>query len=126
MLGTSSASLSIPLDYKHWAHCAKPESSPGTAKRKRNDGMDYDLEAIAINSGKRKKAKTSKVHRSNGEKNLDLVHGLNLTIAKLDSRLLADYVAKRTKWFSPKLSLVEFEEMYISGIFDHVPPASGS
>ena len=118
MLGTSRASLNFSPDYKQWA---KPESPPRTAKRKRNDGMDYDLEAVAISSGKRKKAKTSKVHWSNEGKNLDLVQGLNLTIAKLDSRLLADYVAKRTKWFSPNLSLVELEEMYISGIFDDIP-----
>ena len=118
MLGKSRDSLSVPPDNKQWADCAKPESSPRTAKRKQNNGMDYDLEAVAINSGKRKKAKTSKVHRSNEDENLNLVQGLNLTIAKLDSRLLADYVAKRTKCFSPNLSLVELEEMYISGIFD--------
>ena len=119
MLGNSRASLSISPDYKQWVDCAKPESSPRTAKRKRNDDMDYDLEAVAISSGKRKKPRKSKVHRPNQEQDLDLVQGLNLTIAKLDSRLLADYVAKRTKWFSPNLSLVELEEMYISGIFDN-------
>ena len=119
MLETSTASMSILPDYKQSADRAKPESSPRTAKRKRNDGIDYDLEAVAISSRTRKKAKMSKIHRSNEEKDLDLVQGLNLTIAKLDSRLLADYVAKRTKWFFPDLSLVELEEMYISGIFDN-------
>lgn len=119
MLETSRASLSILPNYQHWTDCTKPESSPRTAKRKRNDGIDYDLEAVAISSRMRKRAKISKVHRSNEGKDLDLVQGLNLNIAKLDSRLLADYVAKRTKWFSPNLSLVELEEMYISGIFDN-------
>ena len=118
MLGTSRASLSISPDYKQYANCAKPVSSPRIAKRKRNDGLDYDLEAVAIGSGKRKKAKIFKVHRSNEERDLDLVQGLNLTIAKLDNRLLADYVAKKTKWFSPNLSLLELEDMCISGIFD--------
>ena len=119
MLETSRASLSILPDYKQWADGAKPGSSPRTAKRKRNDGIDYDLDAVAISPRTRKKAKISRIHRLNEEKDLDLVQVLNLTIAKLDSRLLADYVAKRTKWFFPNLSFVELEEMYISGIFDN-------
>ena len=119
MMETPRGCLSILPEYKQWADCAKPGSSPRTVKRKRNDGIVSDLEAVAISSGKRKKAKISKVHKSNEGKDLDLVHGLNLTIAKLDSRLLADYIAKRTKWFSPNLSLKELEEMYISGIFDN-------
>ena len=113
-------------DFGQWADCVKTESSPHTAKRKRNDGIDYDLEPVAINSGKRKEAKLSRVNRSNEEKDLDLDQGLNLTIAKLDSRLLADYVANRTKWAFPNLSSVELEEMYISGISQQCPSASSS
>ena len=116
MSETSRASLSILPDYKQWADCVKTESSPHTAKRKRVNGIDYDLEAAAITSEKRKKVTLSRVHRLNEEKDLDLDRGLNLTIAKLDSRLLAGYVANRTKWAFPDLSLVELKEMYIPGI----------
>ena len=91
------------------------------AKRKRTDGKGYDPEAVVVNSGKRRKSKTSKVNRSSEENNLELDQGLNMTIAKLDSRLLADYVANRTKRFLPYLSIVELEEMYISGKFDESP-----
>ena len=49
------------------------------------------------------------------DERLDLEHGLNLAIGKLDSRLQADYVAQRTKRFSSELSLVELEDRHIPG-----------
>ena len=62
-------------------------------------------------------SKNSKMFQSLEERDLDLGQGLNLTIAKLDNRLLADYIAKRIKYFSPDLSLSEFEDRCISGIY---------
>ena len=86
-----------------------------TAKRKCNSDGDYDLEAAVENSGKRKRSRKSKEPNSNEDHNLDLDKGLNVVIAKLDNRLLADYVAKRTKRFFPDLSLFELEDKYVSG-----------
>ena len=60
--------------------------------------------------------KKSKNSNSDEDYNLDMDRGLNLAITKLDNRLLADYVAKRTKRFCPDLSLVELEDRYISGV----------
>ena len=86
-----------------------------TAKRKCNDDEGYELEAAVENSGKRKRSRKSKESDSNEDHDLDLDKGLNLAIAKLDNRLLADYVAKRTKHFSPDLSLFDLEDQHISG-----------
>ena len=63
--------------------------------------------------------KKTKSSNSDEDYNLDLDRGLNLAIAKLDNRLLADYVSKRTKRFFPDSSLVELEDRYISGILGH-------
>ncbi|KAL8772037.1 MAG: hypothetical protein Q9209_002703 [Squamulea sp. 1 TL-2023] len=45
---------------------------------------------------------------------------INPAIGRMDNRLLADYVAQRTKQFSDHLSLVELEDMYVpeSAILD--------
>ncbi len=110
MLEALSTSLSTSPENKQ---------SPRNVKRKRNDGEDQDLEAVVLDSAKQKKSKKpkkSKNSRSDEDYNLDMDLGLNLAIAKLDNRLLADYVAKRTKRFFPDLSLVELEDRYISGI----------
>ena len=87
----------------------------GTKKRKCSDGEISDHEAVLENTPKRKGTKKSKKSKSDEDCNLDLGRGLNVAIAKLDNRLLADYIAKRTKRFFPDLSLVELEDRYISG-----------
>lgn len=99
----------------------RPKSAPLVAKRKRSDGEDYDLEAVVVKPENRKKSKKSKESKSDDDYNLDLDRGLNLAIAKLDNRLLADYVAKQTKRFSPDLSLVDLEDRHISGIVSDNP-----
>lgn len=88
---------------------------PQNAKRKRNDAEDYNLETVLTNTAKRKRSKNSKRRNSDDNYSLDVDRGLNLAIAKLDKRLSADYIAKRTKRFSPDLSLVELEDRYIPG-----------
>ena len=93
------------------------QSPPPTTKRKRsNTGGDV---AVAVKPAKRKKAnKANKANkaRPDEDQNLDLGLGLNLAIGKLDSRLLADYVAQRTKRFATDLSHVELEDEHIPGI----------
>lgn len=87
-----------------------PPAQPQPAKRKRPDGdNDYNDPLKPI---KRKKAKRAKYEHDEG---LDPGLGLNLAIGKLDSRLLADYVAQRTKRFAPNLSLVELDDLHVSG-----------
>ena len=116
----SRASLSILPDDKQSFDFTIPESSLHMAKRKLCDSKGYDLETVALTSGNRKKAKTSKVKKSHEDNDLDLDRGLNLAIAKLDSPLLADYVAQKNKRFVPDLSPVELEGKYISGILTTV------
>lgn len=90
---------------------------PRTAKRKFNDGEDYNLKAVAVYTTKQKRSKNTNEFKSNEDIDLNLGQGLNLTIAKLDNSLLADYVAQRTKRSCPDLSLVELEDRYIPGTF---------
>lgn len=49
------------------------------------------------------------------EEDLDLSTGINKSFGHMDSQLLADYMAQRTRKFECDLSSVELEDMYISG-----------
>lgn len=46
---------------------------------------------------------------------LDVDAGLNEAFARMDSQLLADYVAQKTSRFGKELSPVELADLYISG-----------
>ena len=111
MSETSTLLIASPKPKKP-SHLTRHKSLLCNAKRNRNNSEDY-LGAVVINRGKRKRSIGSK---SNEDVSLDLDQHLNLAIAKLDSRLIADYIAKQTKRFAPDLSLVELEERYISGM----------
>lgn len=87
-----------------------PTVSSPAMKRKRDD--DKGIENNAIKLPKHKRAKKAK-HDDSTE--LDVHSGLNLSIAKLDSQLLADFVAQKTKRHLPNLSLVELEDLHIPG-----------
>ena len=78
-------------------------------KRKRENA---EIEALAhAKSPKPNKnsAESAKTHLTN------LGLGINTAISKMDTRLLADYVAQRTKRFGDDLSVVELEDLYIPG-----------
>ncbi len=107
-LSTSSRSPSLN---RQVVASARNQSSSQNTKRKRS--TDDNSEIAPVKPAKRKKVKKAK--RIEDEE-LDLEHGLNLAIGKLDSRLQADYVAQRTKHFSSELSLVELEDRHIPGI----------
>ena len=96
---------------------AKNQSSSPTTKRKRS--TDDNSETAPLKPAKRKKVKKAKRVE---DENLDLEHGLNLAIGKLDSRLQADYVAQRTKHCSSELSLVELEDRHVPGIDSIISP----
>jgi protein CMS1 len=81
-----------------------PESPAPSAKRKRD--------AEEKQSAKRRKLKKPK---DVDDSALDVEAGVNLAIAHMDTRLLADHVAQRTKRFRPDLSLVENEDIHIPG-----------
>ncbi|EOD44670.1 Replication regulator protein [Neofusicoccum parvum] len=79
--------------------------SPGTGgKRKREDDSKLSKRA--------KKLKTKKPKNVDNE-DLSEELGLNLAIGRMDSKLLADYMAQRTKRFEPDLSMVELEDRYV-------------
>ena len=105
-----SISSRSPSQDRQVVASAEDQSSPQITKRKRN--TNDNSEGTPLRPIKRKKAK--KAMRAEDE-NLDLEHGLNLAIGKLDSRLQADYVAQRTKRFSSELSLVELEDRHVPG-----------
>lgn len=50
----------------------------------------------------------------------DTDSNINTAIGKMDNRLLADYVAQRTKRFGEDLSLVELEDMHVPGKTERV------
>jgi protein CMS1 len=58
----------------------------------------------------RKKSKRRKI---TDEDNFDEELGLNLSIGEMDSQLLVDYVAQRTKKFEPNLTMMEAADRYI-------------
>lgn len=62
-------------------------------------------------------AKKPKIKRRNfeNEANIDVGAGLNNAFAEMDSQLLADYVAQRTRTYETSLSVIELEDRYISG-----------
>ena len=109
-LSVSSTRASLNGQVVASAKNAKNQLSPIT-KRKRS--IDDNFETAPPKSVKRKKVKSKKRVE---DENLDLEHGLNLAIGKLDSRLQADYVAQRTKHGSSELSLVELEDRHIPGM----------
>lgn len=81
-----------------------------TTKRARDDNDDIRLSDKSL-------IKTSKRRRLRPEvqENLDLVHGVNVAIGRMDTQLLADYVVQSTKRFQTELSMVELEDFHISG-----------
>ena len=114
-LRPSLPSLRASPGPKQQATLTTPKMPSRSTKRKRNDSEDHKL-VVIVNSVKREKSNKPKTTKSDEDHYLDLDRGLNLAFAKLDNRLLADYVATRTKRFFPDLSLVELEDIHISGM----------
>lgn len=83
-------------------------SNPVSGKRKRQNGS----EAAVKKSAKRRKLKKPVDVQDAA---LDGELGVNHAIAHMDSALMADHIAKRTKRFQPELSLVEFDDSNVPG-----------
>ena len=85
-------------------------------KRKRDIGNDEGRTQSkrAIKKGRSKVSKANVLQ----DESLDTEQGLNTALGKLDGRLLADYVAQRTKRFAPDMSMLEMEDRYLPGMPD--------
>ncbi|KAK5113141.1 hypothetical protein LTR85_010959 [Meristemomyces frigidus] len=77
-----------------------------SAKRKRDD----DSKPESKRAAKRKKMKKPK---DVDDEALDVELGVNHAIAHMDSRLMADHIAQRTKRFQPDMSMMEVEDSYV-------------
>lgn len=88
-----------------------PLPSPPT-KRKR----EVEVQPESKRAAKRKKLKNRK--KNEDDEDIDVEAGINTAIGRMDGRLLADYVAQRTKRFGNDLSLVELEDRYLPGLWN--------
>lgn len=79
--------------------------APPTPNKRKRDAEEKK-------SAKRRKLKKPK---DVDDEALDSELGVNHAVAHMDSRLMADHLAQRTRRFQPDLSLVEVEERYIPG-----------
>ena len=87
------------------------DSSPPPSSKKRKQDVQSREEK---NSSKRRKLKKPKDVEDEA---LDVDLRVNHAMAHMDSRLMADHIAQRTKRFRPELSLVEVEEVHVPGAF---------
>ena len=104
MSDSEDGGAGVPLFEGYSEH----ESSASTRKRK----LEGHSKPEEKKSAKRRKLKKPK---DVDDGTLDAELGVNHAIAHMDSRLMADHIAQRTKRFRPELSLVEVEDYHISG-----------
>lgn len=86
-------------------------ASPTSTKRRR----EYDDDESEVTPAAREKAKKRKKAKPAHDADVDLEDGINNALGRMDNRLLADYIARKTKRFESSLSLVELEDKHISG-----------
>ncbi|KAK5009793.1 hypothetical protein LTR28_013365 [Elasticomyces elasticus] len=91
---------------------SQPPVQPHSKKRKR-DAESSNTEGQR--KFKKKKFKKAKKPEDIQDDALDMTARVNHAIAHMDSRLLADHVAQRTKRFESDLSLVELEDRRSAG-----------
>lgn len=117
MSDTEEGGVGIPLlEPLSPSASPEPETRSLGSKRKREDGDEDEAPATQTKAAKRKKAKNAKKAKQPKdieEDALDLEAGVNHAIAHMDSQLLADHVAQRTKRFHTELSDMELEDMHI-------------
>lgn len=89
----------------------EPQNSK-PAKRKRDAEDDAEVES---KKAAKKKKRTKKKPQDVDDEALDSKLGINHAIAHMDSRLMADHIAQRTRRFRPDASLVEVEDVNVPG-----------
>lgn len=116
--------LSSKLDKKRKRHTedssSKPEANDNTGNGNNNTNDDTSAQP---SKRKLKKAKKNKKHGLQEEQDVkDQEHkdeehedGIDESIGKMDSRLLADYIAQRTMRLNKALTAVELEDLNIPG-----------
>lgn len=92
-------------------------ASPASTKRRREDDDDES----EVRPAARRKAKKPKKAKPVDDADVDLQDGINNALGRMDNRLLADYVAQKTKRLESNLSLVELEDKHIPGISSIAP-----
>ena len=92
---------------------SNPHLPSSNAKRKREGDGEQLSSAIRRKIEQKRSRKASR----NGHDSLDLESGINLAVGRLNSQLMADYVAQSTKHLNPDMSLVELEDRHISGTY---------
>ena len=88
----------------------EPDNSGKTSKKRKRGA---DLEQGAKKAPKKSKSKKGKADEDD---EIDTASGTNKAFSHMDSQLLADYVAQRTRKYESDLSLVELEDKYIPGL----------
>nr|OQO32624.1 hypothetical protein B0A51_00002 [Rachicladosporium sp. CCFEE 5018] len=91
MSDSDDALTGVPLIEENERNDDAPVESKRAAKRRKNPKKPKDVQDDA----------------------LDVEKGVNLALAHMDSRLMADHMAQRTKRFRPDVSLVEAEDLMI-------------
>jgi len=86
------------------------DSKQSTKKRKRGTEPEP-----AKKSAKKEKNKKSRAVFDDAE--LDMEIGVNKAFSHMDSQLLADYLAQRTRMYEKDLSSIEWEEKFLPGTF---------
>ena len=110
---SESSTSSLPASThasSHKSPCPVPNALNKNVKRKRE--VACDDESVSERLAGRKKSKKG------DHKNVEIfVPNANpsSSVGNMDSRLLADFFAQKVKRFTHKLSLVELDDLYISG-----------
>ena len=107
MSDSDDQEVGVPL-FEGFSDSPPPEARTSTKKRKH----DSETKSEEKKSAKRRKLKKPK---DVDDEALDAELGVNHAIAHMDSRLMADHIAQRTKRFRTELSLVEAEDYHIPG-----------
>ena len=92
----------------------KISSDPKHRSNKRKRGAEPEPQT-SKRSAKEGKSKKSKAVDDDGD--LDVKAGLNKAFSHMDSQLLADYLAQRTRMYEKDLSSIELEEKYLPGMY---------
>lgn len=82
-----------------------PSPAPNASKKRKRD--------VDLSTKKSVKPKKKKKPRAAEDDEWDLELGIHLAIGRMDSALVADYVAQQSKRFGSDLSLVELEDRHI-------------
>lgn len=98
---------------------SQERSSASPASQKRRRELEDGDPPIVTKKKKSKHSKPSK-KRAGGTLagDLDVQNGLNNAIGKMDSQLLADFLAQQTQRHCADLSTLELQDLYLPGMYD--------